>query len=58
MHCVRDAEGPRGPVDLGFGPTEAERRPQVRILSHRLQKIIQKLYKKTTKIMLTLAKKK
>ena len=23
------AEGPRGPVDLGFGPTGAERRPQV-----------------------------
>ena len=21
--CVRDAEGPQGPVDLGFGPTEA-----------------------------------
>jgi len=28
---VRDAEGPRGPVDLGFGRTEAERRPQVQI---------------------------
>ena len=25
------AEGPRGPVDLGFGPTGAERRPQVQI---------------------------
>ena len=30
------AEGPRGPVDLGFEPTEAERRTQVRILSLRL----------------------
>ena len=33
--CVRDAEGSQGPVDLGFEPTEAERRPQVQILSHR-----------------------
>lgn len=30
------AEGPRGPVDLGFEPTEAERRTQVQILSLRL----------------------
>ena len=34
--CVRDAEGSQGPVDLGFEPTEAERRSQVQILSHRL----------------------
>ena len=27
--------GSQGPVDLGFEPTEAERRPQVQILSHR-----------------------
>ena len=30
------AEGPGGPGDLRLGPTGAERRPQVRILSHRL----------------------
>ena len=30
------AEGSRGPVDLGFEPTEAERRTQVQILSLRL----------------------
>lgn len=30
------AEGSRGPGDLGFEPTEAERRTQVQILSLRL----------------------
>ena len=33
---IRDAEGPRRPVGVGFRPTGAKRRLQVQILSHRL----------------------